>query len=194
MTIARNAKSRSSGTRKSGTPDSVRIDHAAAGSGSIARSRHRVTGGSGAKGRGRVIAHGVHPLVLVEQQREGVSPAVLVELAKRLRLTQSRFFEIIGLPPATGTRKLKQGTLVDGMAGVSALAIQRLIDRATELIEDSVDPAVAAKFDAAAWVGKWIETPMPALDGEKPSAYLDTPAGQEVAMRLLGSVASGSYQ
>ncbi|MFO1356707.1 MAG: MbcA/ParS/Xre antitoxin family protein [Gammaproteobacteria bacterium] len=51
-----------------------------------------------------------------------------------------------------------------------------------------------ADFNAARWLGKWIETAQPALGGRKPADLLDTPTGLDMVSRLLGSIQSGAYQ
>ena len=59
-----------------------------------------------------------------------------------------------------------------------------------ELITDAAAPG----FDAARWLGQWIEQPQAALGGQKPADLLDTPTGLSVVARLLGALASGAYQ
>jgi uncharacterized protein (DUF2384 family) len=52
----------------------------------------------------------------------------------------------------------------------------------------------AKGFDAAKWLGRWLEQPQPALGGRKAADLIDTPTGVEVVARLLGSIESGAYQ
>ena len=80
-----------------------------------------------------------------------------------------------------------------GTAGQAALALTKLVALANEIVAGSTDPN-AKEFDAAKWLGRWIERPQPALGGRKPADLLDTPTGADVVTRLLGSVASGAYQ
>ena len=75
----------------------------------------------------------------------------------------------------------------------AAIALTKLVALANEIVVESTDPRAVA-FDAARWLGIWIERPQPALGGRKPADLLDTPAGADVVARLLGSVASGAYQ
>ena len=49
-------------------------------------------------------------------------------------------------------------------------------------------------FDAAKWVGEWIQRPQPALGGVTPAELMDTPSGRDAVMRLLGAIQSGAYQ
>ncbi len=69
----------------------------------------------------------------------------------------------------------------------------KLLGIANGILMGSTAPA-ARGFDAARWLGQWIERPQPALGGAKPADFLDTPTGVEVVARLLRSIESGSYQ
>ncbi|WP_368664723.1 antitoxin Xre/MbcA/ParS toxin-binding domain-containing protein [Zoogloea sp. LCSB751] len=42
------------------------------------------------------------------------------------------------------------------------------------MVNDSRDPK---DFDAARWVGEWLEPPAPALGGGRPAEYMDTLTG-----------------
>jgi uncharacterized protein (DUF2384 family) len=69
----------------------------------------------------------------------------------------------------------------------------RLIGEVHAMVAESTSAEVG-KFDAAEWLGQWIERPQPALAGQKPADLLDTPTGVEVVSRSLGSILSGAYQ
>lgn len=69
----------------------------------------------------------------------------------------------------------------------------RLIAKAQELADASTAPE-ARDFDAAKWLGRWLEIPQPALGGRKPSELMGTPAGLEAVLRLMGAIASGAHQ
>jgi uncharacterized protein (DUF2384 family) len=69
----------------------------------------------------------------------------------------------------------------------------KLLGIAQSIVANST-ASEARDFDAAKWLGLWIERPQPALGGRKPADILDTPTGVEVVARLLGSVESGAYQ
>ncbi|WP_224788623.1 MbcA/ParS/Xre antitoxin family protein [Pandoraea terrae] len=58
------------------------------------------------------------------------------------------------------------------------------------MIEHSGNPD---KFNAAQWVDQWIETPNPALGGIRPSALMDTVAGQALVSSVLSKMLSGAY-
>ena len=58
------------------------------------------------------------------------------------------------------------------------------------MVGDSGD---STGFDAARWVGDWLEQPIPALGGAKPADYMDTIEGQERVSRLLVQSQAGVF-
>jgi uncharacterized protein (DUF2384 family) len=58
------------------------------------------------------------------------------------------------------------------------------------LLQQSGDPK---GFDAAKWVGQWLEQPSPALDGKRPAEYMDTNEGQHLVSGLIAKMQSGAY-
>lgn len=132
------------------------------------------------------------PMEIVAIERQGVQGILIKDLAKRMDLATSRFFAILGVPKATAEKKAAAGELVSGSGGQAAIGMIRLLGIAQDIVENSKAPE-AKGFDAAKWLGRWIERPQPSLGGRKPADLVDTPTGVEVA-RLLGSIESGAYQ
>lgn len=133
------------------------------------------------------------PMQIVEIERQGVLGAFIKDLSKRMQVPTSRIFNILGVPKATAEKKAAAGELVSGSGGQAAVGMIKLLGIAQAIVENST--AVEAKhFDAARWLGQWIERPQPALGGRKPADLIDTPTGVEVVARLLGSIESGAYQ
>jgi len=130
---------------------------------------------------------------LVDVERRGVQGVFLKDLARSLDLTALRVFDMLGVPKATAEKKVLAGELVSGSGGHAAIGLARLIGKAQDMVANSTAPQ-ASDFDAARWLGRWIETPQPALGGRKPSELLDTPTGLDVVLRLLGALESGAYQ
>lgn len=133
------------------------------------------------------------PLERVEIERNGVPGAFLEDLSRHLGLTATRTLEILGVPKSTAANKAAAGRLVAGSGGRAAVGMIRLLGIAEGIVENST-AEVARGFDAAKWLGTWIERPQPALGGHKPADLLDTPTGFDVVARLLGSLESGAYQ
>jgi len=133
------------------------------------------------------------PLEIMEIERRGVSGTFIKELSKRMQVPTSRIFTILGVAKATAEKKAAAGELVSGSGGRAAVGMIKLLGIAQEVLNSST--ATEAKgFDAAKWLGQWIERPQPALGGLKPADLIDTPTGIDVVARLLGSIESGAYQ
>lgn len=133
------------------------------------------------------------PREIMATERMGVRGQLLKDLSKRMQLPATRIFDIVGIPKATAEKKVSGGELVAGSGGQAALGMIKLLGIAQALVDNSTAEA-ARGFDAAQWLGQWLERPQQALGGEKPADMLDTPTGIDVVSRLLGSIASGAYQ
>jgi len=129
----------------------------------------------------------------VEIERRGVSGAFIKEFSRKLGVPAVRVFRILGVPRATAEKKAAAGELVTGSGGRAAVGMIRLLGIAQDIIANSTAEE-AKHFDAAKWLGVWLERPQPTLGGRKPADLIDTPTGLEVVARLLGSIESGSYQ
>ncbi len=132
------------------------------------------------------------PMQKVAIERQGVPGIFVKDLSRRMAVPTSRFFTILGVPKATAEKKAASGQLINGSAGVAAVGMIRLVGMAQDMASNGQADG-AADFDAAAWLGKWIELPQPALGGLKPAALMDTPTGVEMVSRVLGAIESGAY-
>jgi putative toxin-antitoxin system antitoxin component (TIGR02293 family) len=130
---------------------------------------------------------------LVQIERIGVVGSLIKDLSKRMEISSTRIFRILGVPKATAEKKASAKEMVAGSGGQAALGMVKLLGIAQEIVRDSTAPE-AKDFDSAKWLGHWIERPQPALGGRKPADLLDTPTGVEVVARLLGSIRSGAFQ
>ncbi len=133
------------------------------------------------------------PMRLIETERAGVAGAFVKDLSRRMEIPAQRMFDILGVPKATAEKKVAAGELLSGSGGRAALGVARLLGMASGIVSNSTAPE-ARDFDAAKWLGRWLETPQPALGGRKPAELIDTPTGFQVVARLLGAIESGAYQ
>lgn len=137
--------------------------------------------------------HTATPIKMVKIERSGIPGKVLTDLSVRMGVSFKRTWEVLGIPPATGSRKkAASDTTVNGQAGIAAIGVVKLIGIAQEMLDNSTSDQ-AKEFDVVKWFGEWIERPQAALGGGKPAEYLDTPAGIEMVGNLLGSIQSGAY-
>jgi uncharacterized protein (DUF2384 family) len=130
---------------------------------------------------------------VIELERQGVQGDFIKALSGSTGLPASRVFSILGVPKSTADSKASSGKPLTGRAGQAAIGMVNLIGIAQELVDNSTSDQ-ADGFDAAKWLGRWIETPQPALEGRRPAELLDTPTGVAVVARVLGAIQSGSYQ
>lgn len=133
------------------------------------------------------------PMEIVEIERQGVLGSFIKDLSKRMGLPSSRVLNILGVPKATAEKKAAAGEFVSGSSGQAAVGMIKLLGIAQAIVNNSTAPE-AKNFDAAKWLGQWIERPQPALGGRKPASLVDTPTGLKLVARLLGSIESGVYQ
>ncbi len=133
------------------------------------------------------------PMQLVDLERQGVVGSLVKGLAKQMDVPASRMFSILGVPKATAEKKAAAGEVIAGSGGQAAIGVVRLLGLAQDMVANS-KAARALGYDAAKWLGLWIERPQPTLGGRRPADLIDTPTGIEVVARLLGSIESGAVQ
>ena len=133
------------------------------------------------------------PMELVLTERAGVQARLIKDLARHLDMPASRLFAILGVAKATAEKKVAAGESIGGQGGHAVLGLVRLLGMAQALVANSTAVA-AASFDAAKWLGRWLELPQPSLGGRRPAELLDTPTGVELVARVLGALESGAYQ
>lgn len=132
------------------------------------------------------------PLQRMQFEREGIAGSLLKAMAAEMQIPTMRFYNMIGVPKATAEQKIAKNQPISGAGGHAALGVARLLGMVSEMLAHSTAPA-AENFDAAKWLGQWIEHPQPALGGKKPADMLDTPTGFEVVTRTLGAIESGAF-
>jgi uncharacterized protein (DUF2384 family) len=69
-----------------------------------------------------------------------------------------------------------------------------LVSMVQAMLATDPDNQAGRDFDVQKWVANWIQRPQPALGGLKPAELMDTSAGRESVMRVLGAIQSGAYQ
>jgi len=105
------------------------------------------------------------PMEIVEIERLGVQGSFIKDLSKRMDVATSRIFTILGVPKATAEKKAAAGERVTGRGGQAAVGMIRLLGIAQGIADNSTAQE-ARGFDAAQWLGQWIERPnrLPQID------------------------------
>lgn len=97
-----------------------------------------------------------------------------------------------GVPlPKLSTRTLNRKAAAD--VRLSLAQSERVVDLAAMIGQVEAmarDSGVIEGFNAATWLADWATSPLPALGGERPIAYLDTWEGRCVVSRLLAQMQS----
>lgn len=122
--------------------------------------------------------------------KKGVSPGVIPVLARDMNYDQGELVSLLGVPRATFQRKLRDQKPLDLSASERVLGVMRIVGQVQQMVEES---GVSEGFDASAWVGHWLEQPLPALGGKAPAEFMDTAPGQELISQLLAQTQSGAY-
>lgn len=133
------------------------------------------------------------PMELVLTERAGVHARLIKDLARHMDIPTSRLFAILGVAKATAEKKVAADEIIAGQGGQAVIGMVRLLGIARDMVASSTADE-ARDFDAAKWLGRWIDIPQPSLGGRKPAELLDTPTGVEIVARLLGAIESGAYQ
>jgi len=121
----------------------------------------------------------------------GKVPATHVDLIVDVTaVPKERLVRFLDLRPATIARKIREGEMLSTDQSERVLGLERLIGQVAVMVGDSGD---STGFDAARWVGDWLEQPIPALGGAKPADYMDTIEGQERVSRLLVQSQAGVF-
>lgn len=118
-------------------------------------------------------------------------PATTVEiLAKRMEIPKEKLLGALGLGRAKINRKVRERKCLSADESSRVFGMARLIGQVEAMVNESGNPE---SFDAATWVARWLERPMPALGGQRPAEFMDTPDGQALVSNMVARMQSGAY-
>lgn len=120
----------------------------------------------------------------------GVPADSVLELAGLLDIPLEVLSRALGIAPVTVRRKAKNHELLTLDQAERVLGLQRIVGFVEWMVEYCGD---ATNFNAGIWTGRWLTAGQPALGGVLAIQYLDTIAGQEALLELLGKNVSGTY-
>ncbi len=183
------------GVRKPPKPGRQSADRDAIDSGTD-RSLKVVAFDTGANGRDvRAFRTALRNAALrdhVRLERQGVPVGVVRDLIDRSGIPARTLQEAAGIPKAIFSKKIQGKTRVSGAPGQAVVGMLNLINAVEYMV--CRDPAPGAEnFDAEAWVGSWIQSPIPALGGQRPVDLMGTPAGRQAVMRVVTADREGVY-
>jgi len=126
-----------------------------------------------------------------EIESDGVGYQIVRTLPDALDIQQNVLLEVLGVPKATYTKKVRERTNFTGAPGYSVVGLADLVNFAEDML---VGSDVPKDFNVEAWVGDWLQVQQPALGGKAPAELMATPSGRDTVRRLLGAIQSGAYQ
>lgn len=130
------------------------------------------------------------PLTRVRMIKDGLPADYLDQLSRRMKMPKERLLPTLGIAPATVSRKVREAKPLSSDDSERALGMARLVGQVEAMVEDSGNPE---GFSAAEWVAQWLEEPLPALGGRRPSDLMDTAEGQAMVSNLLARMQGGAY-
>jgi putative toxin-antitoxin system antitoxin component (TIGR02293 family) len=130
------------------------------------------------------------PKERIEEIRRGVPAKRVGELSQVMDIPKESLIGFLGISRATLSRKVQKNLPLSRDESERVVGIQALIGQVQAVVTQS---GAKGNFDAAKWVSRWLNEPLPALGGERPAAYMDTVEGQKLIGNLLGMIQSGAY-
>jgi putative toxin-antitoxin system antitoxin component (TIGR02293 family) len=128
--------------------------------------------------------------VRVKMIKSGVAAIEVGEIARKMKEPKERLYKLLRLSRATVDRKVRANERLSTDDSERVLGMSLLIGQVEAMVAESGDPS---GFDAARWLARWLDQPLPALNDEHPADYMDTIEGQKLVSNLLAVMQSGAY-
>jgi putative toxin-antitoxin system antitoxin component (TIGR02293 family) len=128
--------------------------------------------------------------VRIDAIKRGVKADDFVRIARFMDRSKEQLGKTLGLSIPPIDRKAKAGEKLSPEQGERVVGMAKLIGQVQTMVEESGDPT---GFDAAQWLARWLDEPLPALDGKRPAEYMDTAEGRDLVSNLLAMAQSGAY-
>ena len=130
------------------------------------------------------------PMDRIRLIKKGIPARAVEQLAKDMSISKERLAATLGLARATIDRRVREDKPLSSDEGSRVVGMTSLIGQVQIMIEESGNPE---GFNAAEWVARWIDRPLPALGGQKPAELMDTPDGQSLVSNIVDRMRSGTY-
>ncbi len=122
--------------------------------------------------------------------KDGVTAIEAKRVLADLAMAQGDGLAALNLAAATVNRKAVRNETLSRDDSERVIGAAKLIGQVQAMVEDSGD---AVRFDAAAWMARWLQEPLPAFGGRRPIEFLDTIEGQALVGSALARMQSGAY-
>ena len=107
-----------------------------------------------------------------------------------MSIAESRLAGLLGIQHATLGRKVRECKLLTHVEEPRVFGMARLIGQVHTMICESGEPE---GFSAAEWVAHWLDRPLLAIGGHRPSDSMDTFEGQAFISSIVVRMQSGAY-
>ncbi len=112
--------------------------------------------------------------------RNGLAPAVVSRLARKLDLTDKQVLGLGDIPPSTFHARKRSGKPLSPEHSSRLYRIAKATEAAEAYFEGNEDAA-----------RRWLTSPKVALGGEAPLAFSSTPKGSDYVLKLLERMEHG---
>ncbi len=130
------------------------------------------------------------PVQRIDMIKAGIPAAEAKRILADLAVSQVAGYRALDISPATMNRKVKDKGRLAPAESERVLGVARLVGQVQAIVEESGDPE---GFDAAAWLSRWLNEPLPALGGVRPLDMLDTIEGQGLVSASLARIQGAAY-
>ena len=140
-----------------------------------------------------LLVHNLGSMDRVAIVKHGLPAQSISEVASALHISEERAVTVLGFPASTIARKKKNDETLTQDQGEKVLEMVRLIGLTQSIVSEFGDPELARDFDAAKWLGEWLDVPQPSLGMKKPADFLDSATGIQLVEDLLKRIAVGAF-
>ncbi len=122
--------------------------------------------------------------------RNGIEPSYLVNFAKSAGISRDRLYLMLDLSRSTIEKKIKDNELLNVEQSEKVFSLKKLFFKLDGMLPEKREPGSPT---VPAMLMKWLEAPMPALNGKSPFELMDTAEGRNMVLNLLEKIEAGVY-
>jgi len=160
------------------------------GTGPATRTRRQGVSPSAAGTMSYIGVFRAEPVQRIDMIKTGIPASEAKRILADLTVNQAAGYRALDISPATMNRKVKDKGRLSPAESERVLGVARLVGQIQAIVEESGDPE---GFDAAAWLSRWLNEPLPALGGVRPLDMLDTIEGQSLVSASLARIQGVAY-
>jgi putative toxin-antitoxin system antitoxin component (TIGR02293 family) len=130
------------------------------------------------------------PMERIRIVKLGIPAKAIEAMAERMAVPKEQLVATLGLTRATVDRKARESKPLSADDSARVLGMARLVGQVQEMVAESGDPT---GFDAALWLARWLQRPLPAFGGQRPAEFMDTADGQSLVSTMVARMQTGAY-